>query len=208
MNKDFIEVKKNLVMTTLWVSGQESGYSWTLASRLGLFLHEAEKRYGKRQIEWTLLGIEFCEGNDRSQIWYPFAEDKSIIVQLSAEAARNETLAFSQLAYESVHLLAPVGKTEKVSVLEEGLAILFSEDGAVYGYASHENFGSDGVGKEAAGLVKSLLEVDGDGIKKLRAQEGFFYQMTQDTFQKAGVSAPPDLINALLADYDDLRAKE
>lgn len=208
MSRDLIEVEKNLVMTTPWTSEHEIGYSWTLASRLGLFLHEAEKRYGKRQTEWTLLGIEFCEGNDQSQIQYPFAEDKSMIVQLSAEAAKNEILALSQLAYECVHLLAPVGKMEKVSVLEEGLAILFSEDSAVYGYASHEHFGSDGIGKEAAGLVKILLEIDGEGIKKLRAKEGYFYKMTQDTFQEADLSVPPDLVNALLADYEDLKVKK
>lgn len=47
MNEDFLVSKR---------TGTSS--SWTLTTRLGQMLQEAEKRYGRRDREFTLLGIE------------------------------------------------------------------------------------------------------------------------------------------------------
>src|SRR5438552_2311981 len=45
------------------------GWTYTLTQRLGNLLFEAEERYGRRDREWTLLGIEF--GGLRPCLWYP-----------------------------------------------------------------------------------------------------------------------------------------
>ena len=36
-----------------------SGYTWTLASRLGEMLHKAEELFGERDCSYTILGMEF-----------------------------------------------------------------------------------------------------------------------------------------------------
>lgn len=98
------------------------GYTWTLPSRLGDALTIAEKFYGPRNKEFTLLGIEFCESGPR--IWYPKSKDK-IIIQLSFDAMESEKLALYQLAHECIHLLSPSGEKNSL-VLEEGLAVYHS----------------------------------------------------------------------------------
>ena len=210
MEREFLKIEKKLIVTTPWILENESGYSWTLVSRLGLFLKEAEKRYGRRDMAWTLLGIEFIEQR-YSQIRYPLAGDKRMIVQLSIDAAQDEVLALSHLAGTCIHLLAPAGSAGKRTVLEEGLAVLFSMDDAVYGYAHYAHLDSSAADKKerkAAALVKSLLDGDGDSIRKLREQEGYFCRMTQDTFRKADVTASLTLIKTLLSDYEDFMKYE
>jgi hypothetical protein len=55
--------------------------------------------------------------------------------------------------------------------------------------------------EEAAALVSELLKIDADCIKKLRSIEPHFYAMTGDTFSKAGLNAPFDLIKKLLSPF-------
>lgn len=47
----------------------DGGYTWTLASLLGDMLTEAQNRYGERDLNYTILGIEFSPHGP--QIWYP-----------------------------------------------------------------------------------------------------------------------------------------
>lgn len=46
------------------------GYSWTIISRAGHILRVAESKYGKRDMSYTLLGVEFTS-EERPQIWFP-----------------------------------------------------------------------------------------------------------------------------------------
>jgi hypothetical protein len=46
-----------------------NGWTYTLITRLGEMLREIEGRYGTRDRDWTLLGIEF--GGSRPCLWYP-----------------------------------------------------------------------------------------------------------------------------------------
>ncbi len=104
-------------------------FSWTLASRMGHILSFAESRYGPRDINWTLLGVEFTSLN-APQVWYPIFNGvgKSIIIQLTKSAATDETQALFQLSHEVVHLLTPAGPGALATVLEEGLATYNSLD--------------------------------------------------------------------------------
>ena len=107
-----------------------SGYTWTLASRLGHMLHVAEELFGQRDCSYTILGIEFRKGNP--QIWYPtYGEDKqNIVVQLCLTTATvvpaNPKRVYHELAHETVHLLAPTG-CKHATNLEEGVACFFAD---------------------------------------------------------------------------------
>lgn len=98
-------------------------FSWTMASRMGHILKFTQDRYGKRDRNWTLLGVEFTT-RDAPQVWYPNfgAGSNTIIIQLTESAGRDEKQALFQLAHEVVHLLSPAGPNGVASVLEEGLA--------------------------------------------------------------------------------------
>lgn len=99
-----------------------NGYTWTLTSRLGDMLSLAEKMFGPRNKEFTILGIEFMESGPR--IWYP-KNNGNIVIQLTPEALNSETIAFYQLAHECIHLLSPSGGAH-ANMLEEGVAVYFS----------------------------------------------------------------------------------
>ena len=103
--------------------------TWTLASRMGHILRFTESRYGKRDRNWKLLGVEFTS-NDAPQVWYPTFDGISdtIIIQLTRGAATDETRALFQLAHEVTHLLSPGGPGALATVLEEGLATYNSLD--------------------------------------------------------------------------------
>lgn len=100
----------------------DTGWTWTLVTRLGAMLTEIEDRYGPRDSVWTPLGIEF--GGPRPRIWYP-GDVKQLSIGLSANARLEPERAIFQLAHEAIHLLAPTGKPDAPAV-EEGLAVLYS----------------------------------------------------------------------------------
>ena len=47
----------------------EKGFLWTLTTRLGKLLFDAEQQFGPRDPSWTILGIEFGLGTIR---WFGF----------------------------------------------------------------------------------------------------------------------------------------
>ncbi len=58
---------------------QPSGYTYTLASRLGQVLDLAEARFGPRDPTFVILGVEFRDGVP--QVWFPNTSNR-VIVQL------------------------------------------------------------------------------------------------------------------------------
>jgi len=99
-----------------------NGYTWTLASRLGDMLHQAQEFFGQRDKSYTILGVEF--GTDNPRIWYP-GNRKDVIIQLSPSAAESMARACYQLAHETVHLLSPSGAND-ANNFEEGIACYFA----------------------------------------------------------------------------------
>lgn len=125
----FLHASPSLSLASPCDPGASCAFTWTLASRLGHILRYAETRYGPRDRNWTLLGVEFTsEGSP--QVWYPTFDGigDSVIVQLTRSAATDETRALFQLAHEALHLLSPAGPGARASVLEEGLATYNSLD--------------------------------------------------------------------------------
>jgi hypothetical protein len=176
---------------------ENNGFTWTLVSRLGAMLQEVEGLYGRRDMSWTPIGVEF--GPETPQLWFP-GNCKNIAIQLAPNAQWDNVLACYQLAHECVHLLAPDGR-HGAPVLEEGLATVFSED-----YIAR-NFNRSGLTNlqsyaDAATKVRQLLALNPDAIKALRQVEPCFKQMTASTFAAAGLHGAPDsLVNDLLTPF-------
>lgn len=93
----------------------EGGFTWTLASRLGQMLRDVETLFGPRNPKFTILGIEFREG--QPMIWFP-GDCGHIVIQLGTSAMMDHDRALFQLAHECVHLLDPV---KEANTLEEAL---------------------------------------------------------------------------------------
>jgi hypothetical protein len=100
------------------------GYNYTLTTLLGVFLREAERRYGLRDKNWTPLGIEFS--GDVPTTWFP-GNCGNVSIILTDSARKDPPQAIFQLAHEVVHLLAPIGKGGAI-IFEEGLATLFAHE--------------------------------------------------------------------------------
>lgn len=125
----FVHSSRNVTLAEPCAQSDSCLFSWTMASRMGHILKFTQDRYGKRDRNWTLLGVEFTT-RDSPQVWYPDfgAGSNSIIIQLTEGSGRNEKQALFQLAHEVVHLLSPAGPNGVASVLEEGLATYNSLD--------------------------------------------------------------------------------
>ena len=171
-----------------------SGYTFTLASRLGDMLHFAQELFGPRDMSFTLLGIEF-EANG-PQTWYPVPERKNIIIQLSLEALYDARRAVFQLSHECVHLLSP-SWPGPANLLEEGLASRFS-----LGY-THNAFGQDcsswiiGRYAEAMAAVDTLLQLDPLVIRTLRAREPVISRITETMLREACPALPEETAQLL-----------
>lgn len=172
------------------------GYTWTLTSRIGNMLKEAEAMFGERDKEWTILGVEVCMDQGATpQNWYPGSpERKDIIFQITP--AEDLQHACYQLAHEVLHSLSPhVGKT--ATVLEEGVATWFAR------WYVKKSFGLE-IGAElesycnAYQSVDTLLKQDRQAVLKLRKVEPNFDKMTVATFRAAGVVATDDVVRDLL----------
>jgi len=172
------------------------GYTWTLASRLGTMLREIEKLYGERDKSWTFVGVEFEK--DGPQNWFP-GNCGNIAIQLNTNALDNEVLAHYQLAHEVVHLLAPDGK-RGAPIIEEGLATIYSEDfiAREYNASGYTDMPSY---IDAAKSVRDLLSFDAEAIKKLRAVQPSFKNMTLDTFKIANINYPQTKIQNLISAF-------
>lgn len=176
------------------------GYTWTLASRCGQILKDIEDKFGKRDKDYTLLGIEFSV--DGPQIWYP-GNCKNIIIQLGTECLTggNENRAYYQLAHECVHLLSPTGMM-KSNFLEEGLATYYSK------YYMKEYMGedfwhaSDAKYQKASDLVEKLIAAKPGIIKELRETESNISNITKELLKsKASDILSEEEIDILVSSF-------
>jgi len=166
-----------------------SGFTWTLTSRLGEILHNAEKRYGERDKSWTILGIEFSNLN-QPEIWYPALSEgrKHVIVQLTKKASQDKKSALYQLSHEVIHLLSPAGK-DGSTVFEEGLAVYFAITNLqAMNYDISERYISGKKYKQAYKLIDNLyknFDNTEERIKKLRKQTKRTRDITPRQFSTA-----------------------
>lgn len=143
---------------------QGGGYTWTLASRFGKILEEAQDKYGGRDKDYTILGFEFVKSNP--QIWYP-GNCKNIVIQLGIECMDDLPKAMFQLAHECIHVLSPT-LNRGASILEEGLASYFSKKYVVDNFQVELNTNIEKYNK-ARELVQKLIDFNPDCIKNIRS---------------------------------------
>lgn len=118
-------IDKTMCSSQVYAHPTDSGYTWTLASRLGRLIEMAEAEYGERDKSWTLLGTEFTDENQPSN-WHPGGyKEKKIVFLLTSEAANNKKKAMYQLAHEVIHALSP-NNAHDANYLEEGIATFFA----------------------------------------------------------------------------------
>ena len=193
---DSVSVNRNLVVADELL--ERSGFTWTLASVLGSLLALAEERFGPRDSDYCLLGIEFAATGP--QVWYP-GNRKHIVIQLSLNSLTNVHSALYELSHECVHLLSPTG-TKSANVLEEGLATLFSVEQMekYYGVGwwsekrNHAYF-------EAAAKVGELLALDNNVILQLRQEEATISSITSEMILRYCPAVSLELAERLSAKF-------
>lgn len=124
-----IHVSPALTMAQPCSGSDGCAFTWTLATRFGVALNFAEQRYGRRDLNWTLLGVDFAQIPTPQVFYAGYGSGRQdIVVQLTASAARNEKQALFQMAHEVIHTLSPIGPNAAPSMLEEGIATYNSLD--------------------------------------------------------------------------------
>jgi hypothetical protein len=187
------------------------GYTWTLASQLGKMLQLAQSQFGSRDESYTILGIEFIDGQPK--IWYP-GDCKNIVIQLGKLCLSQPDRACFQLAHETIHLLSPT-TGEDVNVLEEGLASHFQ----VWYMDNHyppewPRSGFDWTKldspyyEKAKMLVERLLGIDPKAIRRLRKQQWRLSQITAEEIQNAYQVLDCCDVLALTTKFSEYRNKE
>ena len=152
-----------------------TGYTWTLASRLGDMLEKAEERFGPRDRSYTILGLEFAPAPP--QIWYP-GGCRNIVIQITPDCATNRARAYYQLAHECIHLLAPTGG-QNANNLEEGLATQFSRDYVYETLRIQINTALQSY-ERARSVVQNLLSANPEFIRNIRLSQPSISQITPD----------------------------
>ena len=192
-----ISIEKNLLFAECNPSG--SGYTWTLASRLGDMLHMAEELFGPRDYSYTILGIEF--GPDNPRIWYP-ENRQHIIIQLSLKATTDMSEACYQMAHETVHLLAPTG-CRNANNFEEGVACYFAarymED-----TFNDESYWRSSLPSYACtlALVKPRLDKDISCIRRLRDNQPSFRKMSKEAVSSEFPQLTSEDVDFLMSTFD------
>jgi len=173
--------------------------TYTLTTVLGLWLHELEERYGQRNMEYTILGIEF--GGAVPHVWYPGGRDrKHVAIRLADVARENIAEALFELAHETVHLLNP---TDNATVIEEGLAVDFSHEKS-YGVDGHDKFAHQKDYLYCEAKLKELLSISPDAIMRLRKIQPSLSALTPAMIRSLDSRISADLAECLCKPKNDL----
>jgi hypothetical protein len=162
-----------------------NGGTYTLTTRLGHFLREAEELAGPRDPSWTILGVEFF-GHERDgavpHTWYP-GNCGHIAIRLTRDVAKNPARAIYQLAHEVVHLISPSGRPNQAPNLEEGFASLFAHEMA----ERHANFRCpiEKAYRAAHEDVSALLAINHLAIREIRRFEARLWMVTPEIVARA-----------------------
>ena len=191
-----INVNSELLITERLPDG--SGYTWTLASRLGEMLQMAEELFGRRDPSYTILGVEFIVGIP--QIWYP-GNCKHIIIQLDQHTATNMLQACYQMAHETVHLLSPTGGNH-ANNFEEGVACYF----AAYYLKNRLNASNWEPTlqsyKQALALIVPRLDEDIYCVRRLRERQPSFSKISREQISTEFPNLTLDDVGFLIKKFD------
>lgn len=192
------QIKVNSELLVTQSLPDDSGYTWTLASRLGEMLQMAEELFGPRDSSYTILGVEFIVGIP--QIWYP-GNCKHIIIQLNQSAATNILQACYQMAHETVHLLSPTGGNN-ANNFEEGVACSFA---AYYlrNKLSAFNWGPTLQSyKQALALIAARLDEDIYCVRRLRERQPSFSEISAEQIKAEFPNLTSENVDFLIKKFD------
>lgn len=173
-----------------------SGYSWTLTTKLGHMIKDAEALFGTRDPNFTILGIEFWD-EGFPNIWYP-GECNHIAIRLTKNCLLDFNEGVFQLAHEVVHCIGPGGGFLPVNVLEEGMATYFSVN-----YTKKSGHGdysqiNDMKYKRALDLFTELYKIDSQIINKTRKYQSTISLIKVEDILKANPQVPYPLAHSLI----------
>lgn len=175
------------------------GGTYTLTTYLGVFPTNAEQIAGKRDMPWTILGVEFFGDEKDGAIphtWFP-ENCRQIAVRLTRDVALDPPRALFQLAHQACHLISPSGQSGTAPNLEEGFATLVGHRLA----EQHAGFRCPVSSKHVAAcdMVRDLLVRWPSAIKDIRDQEPCFHKLTGDVICNAVPDMEPGLATRLAA---------
>jgi hypothetical protein len=150
----------------------------TLTAHFGHILNILETDFGERDLNYTLLGIEFCADGPRT--W--FYNDRQLSIRLTLSAMSHPQQAVFQLAHEAVHLLDP-STLGRASVFEEGIATMFQLQYVKTIYPSYDSF--DRRYNGAADRARHALGMTRTFVRDLRGQGTKLSEISTDQFLAA-----------------------
>jgi hypothetical protein len=180
--------------------------TWTLTSRLGQILEHYEKRIGRRSSTYRLLGVEFTTAPRPSIRYSDFGTgSRTIIIQLTQQAARDAELALFQLSHEAFHTIEPIKPGTAGSYLEEGVANYFAIDYLQrQGISSGQTFLTEQSYRSAYDRVVRLAELHDDfdeRLRGLRQQTKSFSRVAPDDIRATFPNAPEGLAQQLAQEF-------
>jgi hypothetical protein len=182
-------------MSLIFISTQiPNGHSWTITTKLGRILQEAESKYGERDKSFTILGVELnCL--DYPQTWFP-GNTKNIAIQITMECQNDLNRAVYQVAHEIIHCLSPkIG--QKANYLEEGLATHFSIEFARNN--GHGMWTTDNSKYETAlRLIEQLFAIEPEIIVQLRQKQPILSLVTKENILEINSNIPECLADELI----------
>lgn len=180
-----------------------NGHSWSIVAKLGDILKDAERRFGRRDTSYTLLGVEVSPNST------PFLviseEHKQVIMQISSGCIMDFNRAIFQISHGVIHLLSPTEPSLR-TVLEEGLAAYYSLE-----YSKENGLGewiiTEAKQKAVASFMQELLSIDHDIIRKLRVEQPVLSKISREQLIKVAPTISSELAEKLCIRYDDFSVK-
>lgn len=145
----------------------------------------AEQRFGPRVPGWRFLGVFFDA--DGPCIAFPSQARDEIEMRVTFACRTNADLAGFQIGHEVIHMLSP-DRHPPASMLEEGIATLFSLEGPAFLSPTYRTFAIHYLAthphvhhyNEALGLVRQVLAIQPDAVRELRRHEPRLHAYTAD----------------------------
>jgi hypothetical protein len=169
------------------------------------YLNEAIELFGPKT-EYQYIGLFYHNFSPRVVMHdYDFLTDQYFYkIELCGKAINDRTDGIFQLSHEVVHLLSPIEQVDgnEVNYLEEGMATYFSKliterDTGNYDFC-HAAIANRPNYLRAFELYKSLAAIDEYAVRKIRVINPVIAAIEPEDFEKAGIAADPELIEALL----------
>lgn len=151
----------------------------------GRLLALAEQRFGPRVPGWNFLGVFF--DTDGPCIAFPSRARNELEMRVTFSCRTNADLAGFQIGHEVVHMLAP-DRNPPASMLEEGIATLFSLEGPAFLSPTYRTWSIHYLAthpmvhhyNDALALVRQLLAIQSDAVMALRRHEPRIHAFTAD----------------------------